>query len=147
MTLELVHPREAVKVPIETLMMKCHLFADNAVLAGAPYSVRAPVSVDDFRQFVSALEGNDVEVTNSNFGSLSLLCDEFCFFGLSERLSVFGQSSDFKKDTEVRHSETSVFSLQRGSIGRSHIRRKVPHLNVMCQRRFQIGGSPGAAFG
>jgi hypothetical protein len=107
-TVELVHPQETLKVPVRTLVLKCNLFADNPVLAGAPYSVRAPVSVDDFRQFVLALEDKDVEVTNANFGALSLLCDEFRFFGLYERLSAFRQPSAFKQVAVVEDSEARL---------------------------------------
>jgi hypothetical protein len=105
MTLELVHRGETLKVPIRELMTKCNLFADDPSLVAAPYSVRAPVSIDDFRQFVSVLEDKAVEVTNANFGGLSLLCDEFRFESLSERLSAFRQSPDFKammEDSEAR---------------------------------------------
>jgi hypothetical protein len=109
-TLELVHPRGTLKVPVRTLVMKCNLFADNPMLAGPPYSVRAPVSMEDFRQFVSALKDKDVEVTNRNFGGLSLLCDEFRFTALSERLSAFRKSADFKEvaTAEVRQSQTAA---------------------------------------
>jgi hypothetical protein len=109
-TLELVHPRETLKVPFRTLVLKCNLFSDDPALACAPYSVQAPVSVDDFRQFVLALEDKDVEMTNANFGGLSLLCDEFRFTPLSERLSAFRQSADFKEVViaEVRHSQTAA---------------------------------------
>jgi hypothetical protein len=34
-TLELVHPRGTLKVPVRKLMMKCSLFIDDPVLAGA----------------------------------------------------------------------------------------------------------------
>jgi hypothetical protein len=81
--LELVHPGETLKVPFRTLVLKCNLFADDPVLAVGRYSVRAAVSVDDFRLFVLALKDNEVEVTNGNFGGLSLLCDEFGFVSLS----------------------------------------------------------------
>jgi hypothetical protein len=33
-TLELVHPRGTLKVPIGTLMVKCNLFIDDLMLAG-----------------------------------------------------------------------------------------------------------------
>jgi hypothetical protein len=107
MTLDLVHPRDTLKVPVRTLVMKCNRFAEDPRLLCAPYTVRAPVSVDDFRQFVLALEDKDVEVTNANFVGLSLLCDDFGFVSLSERLLTFRQSADFKEvaileDSEVR---------------------------------------------
>jgi hypothetical protein len=109
-TLELVHPRTTLKVPIRRMVLKYNLFADDPMLARAPYSVRAPVSIHDFRQFVSALTDKDVEVTNRNFGGLSLLSDEFRFEALSERLSAFRQSADFKEVViaEVRQSQTAA---------------------------------------
>jgi hypothetical protein len=110
MTVALVHPRKTLKVPVRTLVMKCKLFADDSALAGAPYSVRAPVSVDDFRPFVSVLKDKDVEVTNANFDGFSLLCEEFRFTALSERLSTFQQSPEFQKVViaEMRQSQTAA---------------------------------------
>jgi hypothetical protein len=63
--------------------------------------------VADFRQFVSALEGEAVAITRKNIGGLSLLCDEFGFEGLATPLSEFRRSPAFKKaptmeDTEAR---------------------------------------------
>jgi hypothetical protein len=57
---------------------------DDSVFAASPHSVREPVSGDDFRQFVLALEDTNVEVTNANFRGFSLLCDKVGFeFGPS----------------------------------------------------------------
>jgi hypothetical protein len=67
-------------------MMKCTLFTDDPALAGASSAVRSPVSVDDFHQFVWALENKDIEVTNVNVGGLSLMSDEFGFVGLTSGL-------------------------------------------------------------
>jgi hypothetical protein len=64
----LVHPREMVKVLARTLVLKCKLFADDPTLLATPYALKSSVSVDDFRQFVSALEGDAVAVTNKNIG-------------------------------------------------------------------------------
>jgi hypothetical protein len=105
---ELVHPRETLKVPVWKLVRECGLFADDPTLLCVPYSVRAPVSVDDFRQFVLALEGQDFEVTDANFGGLSLLCDEFCFESLSERLSAFQKSADLIEFARMEDSESRL---------------------------------------
>jgi hypothetical protein len=69
---------------------------------------RVLVSIDDFHQFVSLLENQDVEVTNANFGGLSLLCDEFRFAALSERLSAFRQSADFKEMATMEDPEARL---------------------------------------
>jgi hypothetical protein len=42
--------------------------------------VRAPLSVDDFPQFVVDLEEEDVEVLNANIGGLFPLSDVFGFW-------------------------------------------------------------------
>jgi hypothetical protein len=70
--------------------------------------VRAPVSVAEFRLFVSALKSEDVVVTNANFSGLSLLCDEFRFESLSERLSAFRQSAVFKEVATMEDSEARL---------------------------------------
>jgi hypothetical protein len=69
--------------------------------------VRWEVSLADFREFVSALEGNAIKITNDNFKGLSALCDEFRFGDLSVALSQFRDSDDSKeaetrKDAEAR---------------------------------------------
>jgi hypothetical protein len=66
LTLELVRP-------FRTLMMNFNLFADDHMLLNAPYSVRAPASVDELLQFVLPLSEKDVEVTNTNSRSFSIL--------------------------------------------------------------------------
>jgi hypothetical protein len=96
-TVDLIHPRETLKISGEILTRKRTLLMDDPALAPFRCSVRAAVSVDDFCHLVLALEDKSVEVTNANFGSLSLLCDEFGFVVLSERLSVFRQSADIKE--------------------------------------------------
>jgi hypothetical protein len=107
-TIDLVHPRQALKVPSGILMRKCTLFRDNPALATSPYSVRAAVSVRDFRLFVFALEDKNVEVTRTNFHGLSLLCDEFGFVSLSERLCTFRQSTDFPEMAVVEDAEARL---------------------------------------
>jgi hypothetical protein len=107
-TVDLVHPHQILKVAGGVLTRKCTLFLDDPALAASPYSVRAPVSVADFCLFVSALEGKDVDVTNDNVRGLSLLCDEFGFQSLSERLSSFRQSADFNEVVVVEDSEARL---------------------------------------
>jgi hypothetical protein len=60
------------------------------MLAGCPYTVRSRVSVDEFRLFIS------------------LLCDEFRFINLSERISVLLQSDNFKDVMVMKDSEAQL---------------------------------------
>jgi hypothetical protein len=70
---------------------------DDSVFAASPHSVRAAVSVDDFRQFVFALEDTNVEVMNANFRCFSSLCDKVGFefspsvFRRFDRLQISGK--------------------------------------------------------
>jgi hypothetical protein len=48
-----------------------------------------------FLVFISALEGNEVEVTEANFKGLSQLSSEFGFDDLSDQLKQFPPSTPF----------------------------------------------------
>jgi hypothetical protein len=82
MTLELVLRRETLKVPVWKLARECNLFGDGFLLLTAQYAVRAPLSLDDFRQFVVELEEKDVEVTNANIRGLFPRSDVFGFWSV-----------------------------------------------------------------
>ena len=55
---------------------KCALFKDSPV---SPYTATSAISIEVFREFVSALEDKELSITNANFPYLSLLCEEFGF--------------------------------------------------------------------
>jgi hypothetical protein len=85
--LSLVHPEQTLTVPLPQATTKCTVFQKNPTLLEAPYSLRSKVPLTLFRQFVSALEGNAIEITSANFSGLSRLCEEFGFEGLRAKLS------------------------------------------------------------
>jgi hypothetical protein len=62
----LIHQRETVKVLARTLVVKCNRFADDPTLLTGPYALKSSVSVADLSQFVSAMEGDAVAITNEN---------------------------------------------------------------------------------
>jgi hypothetical protein len=101
----LVHPRKTFQVSGRLLVQKSDLFADNLTLVGSPYNVTSQVLLSDFQEFISALEGASVKITNSNFGGLSLLCDEFRFRDLARQVSEFRESGEFKEETTIEDSE------------------------------------------
>jgi hypothetical protein len=97
----LVHPDATLQVPARLLASKCDLFGDDPGLAAFPYRLKTQVSVSDFREFGSVLEGMTVRVTNNNFRGLSQLCEEFRFRDLGGPLSQFEESGDFREDVVV----------------------------------------------
>jgi hypothetical protein len=85
----LVHPEETLTVPALQAKNKCTLFQQNEALLASPYKLRSSVSLTLFRQFVSALEGNAIEIASADFSGLTQLCEEFGFEELRAKLSKF----------------------------------------------------------
>jgi hypothetical protein len=97
----LVHPEGTFEVPAKLFVNKCERFADDARLAALPYHLKSRVSLSDLREFVSALEGTAVKVTNNNFKGLLQLCAEFHFRDLYVQLSEFQASAGFREHAAV----------------------------------------------
>jgi hypothetical protein len=58
--------------------------------------VDSAVSSEVFRVFLSAIEGNAVEVTNENVDNLSALCNEFEFWSLLGRVRAFKETPTYQ---------------------------------------------------
>jgi hypothetical protein len=87
----LLHPETSCKVSIEQLNTKCNLFQNNPLFTGNSYQVRSVASLPIFRDFVSALEGNPIEITAFNVAGLLRLSQEFGFGELRSNLLKFGR--------------------------------------------------------
>jgi hypothetical protein len=120
MSVTLVHPEEQVPVAATRLIEKCTLFKTNPALVGAPYAVKSAIPIRVFREFLSALEGEAVEVTNANFGGLSLLSTEFGFDGLTAQLSAFRSSGAFAGEVADAEARARIAALE----ARAHARDK-----------------------
>jgi hypothetical protein len=93
MSLELVHPEERASVNAINLINKCSLFKANLALLGAPYEIKSTTPIQAFRDLVSAINDDPVEITAANFDGLSLLSAELGFEALAARLSEFQPSA------------------------------------------------------
>jgi uncharacterized coiled-coil protein SlyX len=71
---------------------KCNLFKNNPDLVFAPYRIQSGVSLEDFRDFVSALEDKLIKINDRNFPGLSQLSEEFGFQALSKKFSAHRRS-------------------------------------------------------
>jgi hypothetical protein len=87
----LVHLEETFTIPTLQVMAKCSLFQNNSSLLVSPYRVQSSVSLSIFREFISALEGNAINITDTNFTELQRLCKEFGFSELAPKLSKFSE--------------------------------------------------------
>jgi hypothetical protein len=97
-----VHPNAQLHFSVCLLLSKRDLFADDPALASVPYHRQSEVSVSDFRDFVSALEGATVKVTSNTFRGFSQLSQELYFRDLATQLSQFRASEEIKKDAEAQ---------------------------------------------
>jgi hypothetical protein len=71
------------------LLVNCHKFLEHPDLLLAPYKIRSAVAVASLKQFVQVIEGSEPHITRSNASDLSVLCEEFGFVELAERMSEF----------------------------------------------------------
>jgi hypothetical protein len=113
-TITLVHPNESVRISGRLLVQKGNLFADNLALGASPYTLQSPVSLDDFRTFVSPLEGDTVVIRNEDFRGLSQLCEEFRFGDLVAQLARFGEAGNFNGEAVHLLEWRSEYSNTRG---------------------------------
>jgi hypothetical protein len=97
----LLHPQETFKIPALRATTKFSLFQNNPTLLVSPYRVQSSVSLSVFREFLSALEGNAINITDTNFTELDRLCNSFGFSELAAKLSEFRPSMHFKAATRT----------------------------------------------
>jgi hypothetical protein len=69
---------------------------NNPALTTSPYRVQSPVSLSIFREFLSPLEGNAINITDTHFTELDRLWKKFGFSELEAKLSEFRPSMAFK---------------------------------------------------
>jgi hypothetical protein len=100
----LVHPEETFTVPLLQTVNKCSLFQNNPALLDSPYRVQSSVSLSIFREFLSALEGKAIKITDTNFTGLQWLSAEFGLGELAGKLSKIRPAMNFKgvEDSEAR---------------------------------------------
>jgi hypothetical protein len=80
---------ETFSVPIVPLVANSLMFQHNPALLTRPYAVQRRVSADNLRVFLSAMTGATPEITAANAADLALLCDEFGFTTLAQRVTQF----------------------------------------------------------
>jgi hypothetical protein len=90
MTVKLILDRAAFPVAAISLSQICRRFANDP--PASPYRVTSVVPAEVFKQFLRAIDGCDIEITEGNASGLLSLSSEFGFSGLSAKLATFGDS-------------------------------------------------------
>jgi hypothetical protein len=109
---ELVHPQGSHQVSVVPLINKCDVFKDNPALTIAPYRVQSGVSMDDFQDFVSALEDNSIDIKDRNFPGLSQLSEESGFQTLLAKLSAHRRSPGLS-DAQTAECRSRISALEK----------------------------------
>jgi hypothetical protein len=114
----LIHIEDRTTISIRQAINKCSLFENNPALAASPYQVQSPGSLLTFREFVSALEGNPIKITDTNFTGLEQLSREFGFSEIAGKLSEFRPLMDFK-EPEDANARGRIAALEKKANQRS----------------------------
>jgi hypothetical protein len=78
-------------------MNKCSLFQNNPTLFVDPYRLQSHVFLSILREFISASDGNAINITHTNFAERQQLCKEFCFSQIADKVSESSPLMDFKE--------------------------------------------------
>jgi hypothetical protein len=118
----LLHPEETFTIPALQAMMKCSLFQNRPILLASPYRIQSSVSLSTFREFLSALKGNAINITDTNYTELDRLCNEFGFTEVAAKLSEFRPSIDFKEgEAEDANARGRIAVLEEQTNQHSHV--------------------------
>jgi hypothetical protein len=98
--------------PVKKLaaLQSCDALAHR--LHGNQFFVESDVTGDVLRLFISAVHGEEIELTNKNIDKLSDLCDELQFLSLSHRLEVFKNTPTYRFGQRFNTLEANLQSLQ-----------------------------------
>jgi hypothetical protein len=86
-------------------------------LVAAPYPLKSVVPAHIFDDFISELEGQTIQVTTDNYAGLTLLCQEFGFDDLANRLKDIHESQALTSehsDLSDRLSALEELTLEQG---------------------------------
>jgi outer membrane murein-binding lipoprotein Lpp len=118
-SVSLVHREETLTVPVLQAINKCSLFQKNVTLTATPYHIQSSVSLSIFQDFISALKGNTINITDTNFTELQRLSKEFGFSEFEVKLSEIRPSLD-PKTAEHFDARERIAALEEQTNQHSH---------------------------
>jgi hypothetical protein len=101
-------------VSVVVLINKCDLFKNNPALIITPYRVEFLVSLEDFQDFITALEDKPTDIKDRNFPGLSQLSEEFGFQALLGKFSFHRRSAGLS-DAQTAECRSRISALKERS--------------------------------
>jgi hypothetical protein len=100
----------------------------------SPYWLQSllSLSLSIFREFISALKGNGINLTDTNFTELGRLCDEFDFTELAGKLSEFRFLMGFKAGEATAEAKAESESGSENADARERIAALEEKANYYC---------------
>jgi hypothetical protein len=136
-----------VKFSVERLIahQACSALAPNPQTEECP--VHSTVTADVLQLFVSAINGEAIELTNENIDGLSALCDEFKFNSLSQCVESFKNSPIYRLprledrfarlETDFRTLQNVVIAHQQSDLRTLKTGMDSQILSEFCPRRME----------
>ncbi len=88
-------------------LIKVDLFKNNMERLVEPYELQSRVSANAFNQFVGAISGEKILITENNVNDLESLCREFGFSGLNDQIKAF-RGMQYKFSCKSPKADVSV---------------------------------------
>jgi hypothetical protein len=116
----LIHAGQRREVSSVHIEGQCNLFDGRPSLLRTPYVVTSTVPREVFQQFVSALEGHPIDITDANVCGLSALSREFGFEFLASKVMEFedGQRVGDSTQNDSTKFPNRLSALEKGALQR-----------------------------
>jgi len=98
---DLIFGGKTFKIQRIPLISQCQSFLSDPSLLTRAYHIRSSVNSDNLRLFISAIEGVTPAIQTDNVSDLALLCEEFGFATLADKVAAF-RAQHLSIDEEAR---------------------------------------------
>jgi hypothetical protein len=111
------------------LLTNCPKFEDLKLL---PYQIQSLVSAETVQVFVSVLGGTDPALTTENMNDSRLLCEEFGFAALRDKVSTFQEHISVIDEEAHRHAGGVEEQNMQQDWSLGFLQREVAELQTAC---------------
>jgi hypothetical protein len=111
---DLIYSGQPFPVLKQFLIAQCGIFQEKPGLLSSPYTVGSNVTPDNFRLFLSVIQGCSVQITPDNICNLRKLAQEFKVAGLCDRIFLDDRITELEKSLRSfsRSAETRLSKVE-----------------------------------